>query len=148
MTHLVRTLKDFCTSLDIHFEYGTKANINLIDQGLEAGKIYFLCDPITISAGQSQLKTNVNQTSYIGSALLVVGSNIDMPYFTESGNDDADSKFTQNIEPLAQVGLNLNNKFACTDMEVSEWKMTETNDVLDGNFDGYLINFKVNVPIW
>jgi hypothetical protein len=144
MTDFVRILKTYCESKNIEYHYGRKANLNLLQSDLDEEKIYCLHEP-----SPRKVKMNVNLTRvadyvFTGMFFLVKKSTIDMPYFTEMGNNESESKYVKNIEPLLLVFETMANNLGC-EHDVIQFECIDVVNVLDTNKDGLLVTYTIEI---
>ena len=133
-----RYLDDYFTSKDMPFIVGTKGIQNLFRNAdiLQSQKIHFFCDPIlrkpTTNAYGKETKL-IASTTYC----IAVTSTMDMPYFNEKNTDNAQSKFTLNIEPLIAVMNGIVRDLSCGGYDIT-FDYVDVTDVKDVNFDGLI----------
>lgn len=145
MVDFVRILKAYCDNKGIQYEYGRKANLNLLKATLDNDKVYCLHEPSPRKAVMNATNTRVQSYMFSGMFFLVKQSTIDMPYFTEMANDEARSKYVLNIEPLLNEYQLMVNSFACQDIDILQFDCIDVVNVLDTNKDGLLVTYSVQV---
>lgn len=151
MTNWVRVLEKYCSDNQIEYHYGTRNVVNLIDTssqftGEQNGLIYLLHDLDKKDPVYNTTKTNINGHYHSGKMMLVVKSDLDKAFFNEKYNQLL-SKYTENIEPLEIVLLDLQKYYGCKDVEFLTFSQIPISNQLDINFDGWLINYRVYIPI-
>ena len=133
-----RYLDNYFTSKDMPFIVGTKGIQNLFQNKdvLQSQKVHFFCDPILRKPETNKFG---NQSKIISTTTycLAVTSTMDMPYFNELNTDNAESKFTLNIEPLIEVMNGIVRDLSCGGYDVS-FDYVDVTDVKDVNFDGLI----------
>ena len=149
MTDIVRILETYAESKGFIFHYGNTATQNLIETGEEwtgaYEDIYLLLAYRSIQPRTNATKTNLTGTDYTGNFFLVKHSDIDQNFFQEVG-EQADGKYTNNIEPLLLEIPNMVKHFGCSDVDFTITKIDDVTDYLDANADGLLIYFTAFVP--
>lgn len=141
---IVRILEDIATAKGITYHYGKKAALNLLQGTTDAGIIYLLHEFTNRKSEYNQTGTMITATNYEGKFFLVKQSDRDMPYFDEKNNQEQ-SKFTVNIEPLLSQFKAIGNTLACAGAEVLQWDNIDVTDVLDANMDGLLCTYKIKI---
>jgi hypothetical protein len=145
MVDFVRILKQYVESQNIKYEYGRKANLNLLKSNLDNEQIYCLHEPSPRKSKMNATNTRVQSYVFTGMFFLVKQSTMDMPYFTEMANDEARSKYVLNIEPMLEVYQSMVNNFACQDIEILQFDCIDVVNVLDTNKDGLLVTYGVEI---
>lgn len=143
MQDFVRILQVHCLNANIEYHYGRKANLNLLKANLDNEKIYCLHEPSPRKAEMNSNSTRVASYVYTGMFFLVKQSTMDMPYFTEMNNNETDSKYVQNIEPLLSAFENMANKFGCMGLDILQFDCIDVVNVLDTNKDGLLVTYSI-----
>lgn len=143
MTDFVRILQTYCTTKNIAYHYGRKANLNLLKSDTLTNKIYCLHEPSPRKTEMNKNKTRVASYLFSGMFFLVKKSSLDMPYLNEVGNSESVSKYNLNIEPLLNEFNAMANYFGCTEMEVLQLDAIDVVNVLDTNKDGLLITYQI-----
>ena len=151
MTNFVRILEKYCIDNGIEYQYGSRNVTNILDTaqshtGLVEGLIYFLHDIDTKEANYNSTKTNIKGHTHSGRLMIVVKSNLDQPFFNEKYLPLL-SKYTLNIEPLETVLYDFQVSYGCQNLEFQQFRQMPIINQLDTNFDGWLINYKVLIPI-
>jgi len=134
MIDLVGKLQDYCADFDWMFSYGNKSNQNLLKSDRVVGRKYLLLDPITRTKGKSE-NGGEGRLTFSGQFILVVKSTIDARY---------EKKYEDNIEPLLQELLKLENALDCSDYQIEDWQVIDIVNALDINTDGLLVTFKIS----
>lgn len=145
---LVRVFETYCDANNIRFEYGSKAHLNLIEGELETDKIYLLLFPVRRSKNKNQLGTKIKGKSYNGNFFLLKNGDYTESYFKENGTDQADSKYTKNIEPLEVLHDVIGNYImgGCgLDYEIDTWENVDAINVLDANKDGLWCTYRITI---
>lgn len=142
---IVRIFENYCNKNDIAFYYGSKSHLNLLEGSLDVDKVYLLLFPVKRSSNTNSLNTKLRGYNYSGRFLLVVNGDYAQHYFNENGMSEADSKFTENIEPLLSKFNGLGNYvIGCgLDLELGQWDNDDATNVLDSNKDGLWCNFRI-----
>ena len=94
---------------------------------------------------KNQTQTGVKGAKFNGTFYLLKHSNLDQNFFQEVGTQ-GQSKYVNNIEPLLAIVQDMENYFACTDIEIERMEADDVTDILDLNGDGLMINFTAYVP--
>lgn len=141
MKDFTRILQEYCNSNSISYHYGRRANLNLLNSDIDAGKVYMLHEASPRKAVFNSTKTFVEKYQFTGKFFLLVKSTVDMPYFNEKQDNDSESKYTTNIEPLLNMFETIGNSFGCTDLEIDQWEAIDVVNVLDVNKDGILVTY-------
>lgn len=146
MKDLIQILQEVCDLNNLHFTYGKKAVLNLLDNrnNLSSNKIYLMLDvfkrkPKLTNAGKTIANT------FTGSFFLVVNSNLDMPVYNEVGNDKARSKYIQNVLPLLEIKEKIQQGFSCSGIEIQTFDSIDCFDQFDNNKDGIIIDFAITI---
>ena len=145
MKDIVRILQSIAEEKNITYHYGKKAALNLLDGTLEPDKIFLLHEFTSRKSEYNSSGTLITASNYDGKFFLVKHSDYDRHYFAERG-EEAQSKYTLNIEPLLQVFKTLGNSLACLGYTVNQWDNIDVTDALDANMDGLLCTYKIRIP--
>jgi hypothetical protein len=140
-----RYLDNFFLTKDIVFVPGKKAIQNLFSNVdvLQSQKVHFFCDPFLRAPNVS----NQGVINYVTSSTtfcLAVTSTLDLPYFNETNQDNANSKYTLKIEPLIVILNEIVKDLNCNGFTVS-FDYTDATNVMDINFDGLIGNLKITI---
>ncbi len=146
MKDIVRILQTIAEEKNITYHYGKKAALNLLDGTLEQGKIFLLHEFTNRKSQYNASGTAITSSIYEGKFFLVKHSDYDQHYFAERG-EEANSKYTQNIEPLLEVFHSVGNTLACQGHTVLQWDNIDVTDALDANMDGLLCSYKIQIPL-
>mgnify|MGYP003674167557 CR=1 FL=1 len=145
---IVRVFETYCTDNNIHFEYGSKAHLNLIEGELDPDKVYLLLFPVNRSKNKNQLNTKLKGKTYNGNFFLLKNGDYTESYFKENGTDVSDSKYAKNIEPLEALHDLIGNYFigGCGyDFELDVWNNVDAINVLDANKDGLWCTYTIRI---
>ena len=144
MTDFVQILEAHADTLGFGFSYGNKANINLFRSDSIIDKVYLLLDPVTRSHVGSP-NGGVGETTFSGSFMLVVKSNLDNNYHNQKGQDKTKGKYEKNILPLLSNLNSLKSLIDCSDYEIlpSGWVVIDAINALDANMDGVIVTYSV-----
>lgn len=150
MKDIVRIFQEYAEAKGIIYTYGNIANLNLkISEGSPEidDKIYMLVEPTTrkflfSNTGGSAMNTGV---TFTGAFTILKTSDMDMPYFTEMENDENDSKYVKNIEPLLGFVKDLADSLSCLDMDIEAFDCIDAVDFLDENRDGILVRYQLKL---
>ncbi len=143
MKDLVRVFQEYATTASLQFEYGSEAHINLLKGDLNPETIYLLLFPVKRRGIQNTGSIRIQARRYLGKFLLVKGSDYSKHYFTENNNQDTDSKYTLNVEPLIDNWETIGNAIMCLGLELQLWENDDAIDVLDANKDGLWCTFNI-----
>lgn len=146
MKDIVRILQTIAEEKTITYHYGKKAALNLLDGTLDQDKIFLLHEFTNRKSQYNTSGTAITSAIYEGKFFLVKHSDYDQHYFAERGKE-ADSKYTQNIEPLLEIFNTLGNSLACQGYTVLQWDNIDITDALDANMDGLLCTYKIQIPL-
>lgn len=133
------------TTLGWKFSYGNSANKNLLASDRVSGEIYMLLDPIV------RLRTFSDNggegiTTFTGSFMLVVKSNLDQVYDNQKGQDVTNGKYQQNIKPLLETELvRLEDEINCSDYQITNWSIIDVVNALDVNTDGIIVTYGISI---
>lgn len=124
--------KNIAASNSWGFEYGRSDYQNL-ERDIEAGKIYLYVDPIITD---SKFTDVGNETlSYSGKFMLLLSSDVDEEY---------EDKYNDYIKPLLTDGLQIfKDEVACSDYQITLFRVIEVINLFDQNFDGVLVSYNV-----
>lgn len=149
MRDFVRILQDYATAKSWQYSYGRKSNLNLLaaDTVLDNDKVYLLHEASPRKPEKNSTGTAVKSYLFTGYFFLMVKSENDMPYFNETGNDEARSKYVLYIEPLLELWQEMNNAFLCDDMDVLVFECIDVVNFFDENRDGILVTYQVRVNV-
>ena len=144
MTDFVQILEDHATSLGWGFSYGNAANTNLFRSDSIVDKIYLLLDPVTRSHVGS-INGGIGETTFSGSFMLLVKSNLDNNYHNQKGQDKSSGKYEKNILPLLDSLGSLKSLIDCSDVEILSggWVVVDAINALDANMDGVIVTYSV-----
>jgi hypothetical protein len=145
MQDFVRILKEYCDENDLIYQLGRKANLNLLKSNIDNELIYLLHEPSPRKIEMNSNSTRVANYIFSGMFFLVKQSTLDMPYFTEMDNDETNSKYALNIEPLLSVYEQIANAFGCYGFDVLQWECIDVVNVFDTNKDGLLVTYSVKI---
>ncbi|MXN91286.1 hypothetical protein GR160_08595 [Flavobacterium sp. Sd200] len=145
MTDIVHILRNLAQDKNLHYYYGKKAALNLLDGTLETDKIFLLHEFTNRKSEYNSSGTKITAANYEGKFFLVKHADYDLPYFAERNTPET-SKYTTNIAPLLSVFEELGNALACTGAEVAQWDNIDVTDALDANMDGLLCSYKIRIP--
>jgi len=146
---LVRVFETYCTNNGLEFRYGSKSHLNLVQSTLETDDVFMLLFPVDRHKKPNDLGTKISKRIFTGRFLLVKNSNRDQHYFNEREQDQQDSKYTENIEPLITLHESIGNNILGCDYgyELELWKCIDAVDVLDANLDGIWCNYKITQDV-
>jgi hypothetical protein len=151
MTDFVRTLQDYATSKGWHYSYGRKSNLNLLSARtkLANDKIYLLHEASPRRPEKNKTGTAMGSILFTGHFFLVVKSTMDMPYLNEKGNDEANSKYVKNIEPLLTLWQGMfNYLIGCEgELDILLFEAIDAVNILDENRDGILVSYQVRATL-
>lgn len=144
MKDLVEILENYCQLKNIHFVYGRKPSLNLLDNSskLENNKVYLMLEPFN----RDIELTNVGvPKSYLfgGTFFLVVNSNLDMPIYNEKSNNKENAKYILNVKPLLELSKEIASEISCNGLEILKFSSIDVYDIFDQNKDGILVNFSI-----
>lgn len=145
MRDFVRVLQEYCNANSIKFEYGNKANLNLLSSDLLIDKVYCLLDPVKRISIKNKIGNKIIGHTFVGNFMLLKKSTPDMPYFTEVGNSELRSKYVLNIEPLLNLAVKIQNNFICSEIEINQFETIDAVDILDINKDGIVVSFNITI---
>jgi hypothetical protein len=137
--HIADKFKQICDTNRWSFDYGRRDYHNLNDFESDAAlpeNVHFLLDPVIINEKRSAETGALENVTYTGGFIFCVKADLDTNY---------KEKFENYIKPLKSkidtiISANLN---ACSEYEVSVWKLTEVIDILDTNVSGYIVEFEI-----
>ena len=116
------------------FEYG-RADYQNLEREIEANKVYLFADPIIIDSKFSDLGSET--LSYSGQFMLLLSSDVDEAY---------EDKYNDYIKPLLTDGLQiLKDDMACSDYQITTFRVIEVINLFDQNFDGVLVSYSVTL---
>jgi len=144
MSDFVQILEQHATTLGWGFSYGNAANRNLFRSDSIVDKIYLLLDPVTRSHVGSSTG-GIGETTFSGSFMVVVKSNLDNNYHNQKGQDKTQGKYEKNILPLLTSLGSLKSLIDCSDYEIlpGGWVVIDAINALDANMDGVIITYGV-----
>lgn len=152
---IVRILESYALSKGMVYDYGTKAALNLIEQGEEwegyTDKIYFLHEFRKGKPLMNATKTRAEGTEYTGKFYLTMHSDYAATFFKDvsdsaSSGTDYEGKYQKHIEPLIKEIDKFSNFVGCSLMELRFLEWLDVTDFLDANLTGLLINYTIYVP--
>jgi len=117
------------------FMYARRDFQNLYNE-LEPNKPVIVLDPVVIDSNFSEMGV-VESVVYSGSFMILMSSDID--------ETDYDYRYQNYIKPLLTGALlTIKASLICDYPSTIEvWRTTEVINVLDYNFDGILINYRI-----
>ena len=131
--------------LGFKFSYGNAANKNLLASDRVADEIYMLLDPIVRLRAFSD-NGGEGITTFTGSFMLVVKSNLDQVYDNQKGQTVTDGKYQKNIKPLLETELvRLEDSINCSDYQITNWSIIDVVNALDANTDGVIVNYGISI---
>lgn len=146
MPDIVRILQTLAEAQGLHYHYGKKAALNLLDAPAETDAILFLHEFTNRKSEYNSSGTRIVAANYEGKFFLVKHANIDQHYFAERATE-ATSKYAENIEPLLTLHHDLGNSLVCMGFGVTQWDNFDVTDALDANMDGLLCSYRIRIPV-
>lgn len=140
MKDITRAFEKWCESKNISYNYGQRANLNLLNGNCVDSKVYFLHDTNIRRINGNEFGSN--GITFSGVFFLVVKSDLDQPYYKEVESTNG-NKYECNIEPLLKYVDELKQHFYCTDYTITSLEIRDVTDLLDLNTDGLLINYTI-----
>ncbi len=143
MIDLVNIWRTQVESLDWYFSYGNVANRNLLSNGLESDKLYFLLDTITRDKDFGEFG-GTGDVEFSGNFMLAKKSDFDNVYDNQKEVDYTDGKYEKNIRSIIETDLVLFEDYVnCSDYEITAWSILDEINALDENLDGVIVTFIV-----
>lgn len=136
---IVKFLQTEVLELNWIFSYGNKSNLNLIQNGFDQTKIYFLLDPVVTNETTISEFGGDAEQDYTISFMLVVQSDMDNVYFEQNNVETDKGKYDKNILPLKTELKAFKDVIDCSELERRSWNTVEAIDQLDANFDGLVV---------
>lgn len=143
---LVTIIDNYCVANDINYHYGTQKILNLIDRSDEftGSGTYFLHDINRVESLFTSIG-KVRATRNTGQFMLVIPNALDEQFYNES-NSENDSKYKDLIQPLTDWLNAFQNSFACSSVvSIQTFSRIPVTDVKDINFDGWLVNYVIEI---
>lgn len=141
---IVRILHSLADTHGLHYHYGKKAALNLLDGSLEPYKIFLLHEFTNRKSSYNQTGTKIEATEYEGKFFLVKHADYNLHFYAEAGDAET-GKYATGIEPLLDIFSTLGNGLACQGHEVTQWDNIDVTDALDANMDGLLCSYKIKI---
>jgi hypothetical protein len=150
MTDIVTFLKTYCDNNDIHFVYGQKAALNLLDARVPfpTDQVYFMLEPFRRVDVLTQNSGVTIATTQTITFFLVVNSDLDMPIFNEVGNNENDGKYKTYVQPLIATNDAIKKYIGCSsDVSIINSDWIDAYNLFDQNKDGILVTYNLRVSI-
>ena len=120
------------------FTYARRDHSNLFNEVEQVGVPHIFLDPVVIDNNFGDYN-EVESTTYSGTFLLVVSSDID--------EVDYDTRYQTYIKPLLETAMGvIKADLVCTNpVTYNTWRTQEIINVFDYNLDGILVNFNITI---
>lgn len=132
--------EQIATEHNWYFEYGRKDFMNLEATPSVEQEYFLFLDPIEENTLFDDFSNEESKT-YSGRFLLLMKSDFDRAYHTQSRNDPNEGKYQMYIIKCKEELKKIPQAFACEDIFIKQWKTYEAINEFSDNFDGVLVNY-------